>query len=124
MFGLCSGILIDKIMRLFFRDLVDLIGDHLELYRRTQASIGVDVLVTLSSEERDEQLKQQLLASNDLHPALVSAETEHKVWMVFYEAICFPNVLHLLLNLLLACPHDTGSSTAHGWITRLSSEAE
>ena len=62
-----------------FRDLVDLIGEHLELFRRTQASIGVDVMVTLSSEERDERLKHHLMASNELHPALISAESEYKV---------------------------------------------
>ena len=61
------------------RDIVDLIGDLLELFRKTQASIGIDVMVTLSSEERDERLKHLLMASKELHPALISAESEFKV---------------------------------------------
>ncbi|KAJ8450834.1 hypothetical protein Cgig2_032459 [Carnegiea gigantea] len=68
-----------NLVDLLTRDLVDLIGEHLELFRRTQASIGVDVMVTLSSEERDERLKHHLMASNELHPALISAESEYKV---------------------------------------------
>lgn len=61
------------------RDIVDLIGDHLDLFRRSQAAIGRDVMGTLSSEERDERLKHHLLASRELHPALLSAECEYKV---------------------------------------------
>ena len=62
-----------------FRDMVDLIGDHLDLYRRNQSSIGVDVMGTLSSEERDERLRYHLIASKELHPALFSSECEYKV---------------------------------------------
>lgn len=68
-----------NLVDLLTRDIVDLIGDHLELFRKTQASIGVDVMVTLSSEERDERLKHHLMASKELHPALMSAESEYKV---------------------------------------------
>ncbi|XP_023747566.1 uncharacterized protein LOC111895725 isoform X1 [Lactuca sativa] len=60
------------------RDVVDLIGDHLELFRKNQASIGREVMVTLSSEERDERLKHHLMASKELHPALISPESEYK----------------------------------------------
>ncbi|XP_074285846.1 uncharacterized protein LOC141611245 isoform X2 [Silene latifolia] len=67
-----------NIVDLLTRDIVDLISDHLELYRKTQASIGVDVMVTLSSEERDEKLKQHLMASKSLHPALISSDSEYK----------------------------------------------
>lgn len=62
-----------------FRDVVDLVGVHLELFRKNQAEIGVEVMVTLSSEERDERLKHHLMASNELHPALLSPESEYKV---------------------------------------------
>lgn len=34
---------------------------------------------TLSSEERDERLKHHLMASKELHPALISPESEYKV---------------------------------------------
>ncbi|KAI4295607.1 hypothetical protein L6164_035633 [Bauhinia variegata] len=68
-----------NIVDLLTRDIVDLIGDHLDLFRRNQAAIGVDVMLTLSSEERDERLKYHLLNSKELHPALISPESEYKV---------------------------------------------
>ncbi|KAK7308559.1 hypothetical protein VNO77_42176 [Canavalia gladiata] len=68
-----------NIVDLLTRDIVDLIGDHIELFRRNQAAIGVDVMLTLSSEERDERLKFHLLNSKELHPALISPESEYKV---------------------------------------------
>ncbi|KAL7156744.1 hypothetical protein ABFS83_02G029300 [Erythranthe nasuta] len=68
-----------NLVDLLTRDVVDLIGVHLDLFRRNQAAIGVDVMGTLSSEERDERLKHHLLASKELHPALISADCEYKV---------------------------------------------
>ncbi|XVE66899.1 hypothetical protein DITRI_Ditri08aG0117000 [Diplodiscus trichospermus] len=68
-----------NLVDLLTRDIVDLIGDHLDLFRRNQAAIGVNVMVTLSSEERDERLKHHLMASEELHPALISPESEYKV---------------------------------------------
>ncbi|KAE8690616.1 hypothetical protein F3Y22_tig00110893pilonHSYRG00091 [Hibiscus syriacus] len=68
-----------NLVDLLTRDIVDLIGDHLDLFRRNQAAIGVDVMVTLSSEERDERLKHHLMDSEELHPALISPESEYKV---------------------------------------------
>lgn len=68
-----------NLVDLVTRDIVDLIGDHLDLFRRNQAVIGVDVMGTLSSEERDERLKHHLMASKELHPALISPESEYKV---------------------------------------------
>ncbi|XP_057787496.1 uncharacterized protein LOC131004760 [Salvia miltiorrhiza] len=68
-----------NLVDLLTRDVVDLIGEHLDLFRRNQATIGVDVMGTLSSEERDERLKHHLLASKELHPALISPESEYKV---------------------------------------------
>ena len=59
--------------------MVDLIGDHLDIYKRNQSSIGVDVMGTLSSEERDERLRYHLIASKEFHPALFSSECEYKV---------------------------------------------
>jgi sorting nexin-13 len=63
----------------WFRDMVDLIGDHLDIFRKNQSLIGVDVMGALSSEERDERLKQHLIVSQELHPALLSSEHEYKV---------------------------------------------
>ncbi|KAL0348378.1 UNVERIFIED_CONTAM: hypothetical protein Sangu_1065600 [Sesamum angustifolium] len=68
-----------NLVDLLTRDVVDLIGDHFELFRRNHIAIGTDVMGTLSSEERDERLKQHLLASEELHPALISSECEYKV---------------------------------------------
>lgn len=51
----------------------------MELFRKNQAAIGVDVMKTLSSEERDDRLKHHLMASKELHPALISPESEYKV---------------------------------------------
>ncbi|KAG2705531.1 hypothetical protein I3760_05G058700 [Carya illinoinensis] len=68
-----------NLVDLLTRDIVDLIGDHLDLFRRNQAAIGVEVMATLSSEERDERLKHHLMASKELHPALISPESEYKV---------------------------------------------
>lgn len=58
---------------------MDLVGDHFDLFRKNQAVIGVDVMGTLSSEERDDRLKHHLMASKELHPALISPESEYKV---------------------------------------------
>ncbi|KAJ8644591.1 hypothetical protein MRB53_006339 [Persea americana] len=63
-----------NLVDLLTRDMVDLIGDHLDIYKRNQSSIGVDVMGTLSSEERDERLRYHLIASKELHPALFSSE--------------------------------------------------
>ncbi|MED6192844.1 hypothetical protein PIB30_013733 [Stylosanthes scabra] len=68
-----------NLVDLLTRDIVDLIGDHIDLFRRNQAAIGVNVMLTLSSEERDERLKLHLLNSKELHPALISPESEYKV---------------------------------------------
>ncbi|KAI3786311.1 hypothetical protein L1987_39903 [Smallanthus sonchifolius] len=67
-----------NLVDLLTRDVVDLVGDHLELFRKNQAAIGREVMVTLSSEERDERLKHHLMASKELHPALISSESEYK----------------------------------------------
>jgi sorting nexin-13 len=68
-----------NLVDLLTRDMVDLIGDHLDIFRKNQILIGADVMRTLSSEERDERLKQHLIVSQELHPALLSSEHEYKV---------------------------------------------
>ncbi|KHN37156.1 hypothetical protein glysoja_046754 [Glycine soja] len=64
-----------NLVDLLTRDIVDLIGDHIDLFRRNQAAIGVDVMLTLSSEERDGRLKFCLLNSKELHLALMSPKS-------------------------------------------------
>ncbi|THU49820.1 hypothetical protein C4D60_Mb06t13610 [Musa balbisiana] len=68
-----------NLVDLLTRDLIDLVGNQLDLYRKNQSEIGVNVMITLSSEERDEKLKRHLMASKELHPALFSPESEFKV---------------------------------------------
>ncbi|KAL6494750.1 hypothetical protein OROGR_031550 [Orobanche gracilis] len=63
-----------NLVDLLTRDVVDLVGNHLDLFRRNQAAIGMDVMGTLSFDERDERLKHHLIASKELHPALISPE--------------------------------------------------
>ncbi|KAF7840890.1 Sorting nexin-16 [Senna tora] len=70
---------LSKVSTSSLADIVDLIGDHLGLFRKNQAAIGVDVMLTLSSEERDERLKYHMLNSKELHPALISPGSEYKV---------------------------------------------
>ncbi|CAM6069457.1 unnamed protein product, partial [Sphagnum tenellum] len=67
------------LMELISRDMVDLIRSHLELFRRMKASVGLDVMASLSTEERDEKLKEAMLVARELHPALISPEAEYKV---------------------------------------------
>ncbi|XP_020585313.1 uncharacterized protein LOC110027981 isoform X2 [Phalaenopsis equestris] len=68
-----------NLVELLTRDMVDLIGNQLDLFRKNQSEIGTDIMGTLSFEERDERLKRHLMASRELHPAQVSPEFEHKV---------------------------------------------
>ncbi|KAK4258714.1 hypothetical protein QN277_005132 [Acacia crassicarpa] len=68
-----------NLVDLLTRDIVHLVGDHIDLFRKNQAAIGVNIMLTLSSEERDERLKYHLLNSKELHPALISSESEYKV---------------------------------------------
>ncbi|CAM0874562.1 unnamed protein product [Alopecurus aequalis] len=68
-----------NLVDLLTRDMADLVGKHVDIFRKNQSQIGVDVMGTLSSEERDERLKQHLIVSQELHPALLSSEHEYKV---------------------------------------------
>ncbi|KAK8966595.1 hypothetical protein KSP40_PGU021243 [Platanthera guangdongensis] len=68
-----------NLVELLTRDMVDLIGNQLDLYRKGQSKIGTDIMGTLSFEERDEKLKLHLIASRELHPALISPDFEYKV---------------------------------------------
>ncbi|KAL5975898.1 hypothetical protein ACLOJK_020226 [Asimina triloba] len=61
------------------RDIVSLICNHLELYRACQAKIGKNESSSMPLGHHDEQLKLVLASENKLHPALFSAEAEHKV---------------------------------------------
>ncbi|MCO5602326.1 hypothetical protein L7F22_056456 [Adiantum nelumboides] len=66
-----------NLISLMTRDLVDLVGNHIELFRQTKA--GVKHFETLSTEAREENLKLVLRKANKLHPALLSPDSECKV---------------------------------------------
>ncbi|XP_019443441.1 PREDICTED: uncharacterized protein LOC109347822 isoform X2 [Lupinus angustifolius] len=61
------------------RDLINLICTHLELFRAARSKIEKQHKGSLTIECRDTELKLVLAAENKLHPALFSAEAEHKV---------------------------------------------
>ncbi|KAK1269702.1 hypothetical protein QJS04_geneDACA006555 [Acorus gramineus] len=50
-----------NLLDLLTSDMVELVGSHLDLFRRNQSSIGVDVMGILSSEERDERYINELI---------------------------------------------------------------
>lgn len=68
-----------NLIDLLTRDLINLICTHLELFRAIQGKIVKKQLGSLSIADRDKELKLVLAAENKLHPALFSAEAEHKV---------------------------------------------
>ncbi|KAK7349184.1 hypothetical protein VNO77_06348 [Canavalia gladiata] len=61
------------------RDLINLICTHLELFRAAHSKIEKQHTGSLTIENRDTALKIVLAAENKLHPAIFSAEAEHKV---------------------------------------------
>ncbi|PQM35189.1 uncharacterized protein Pyn_22650 [Prunus yedoensis var. nudiflora] len=68
-----------NLIDLLTRDLINLICTHLELFRMAQAKIEKQQSGLLTIEKRDMELRLVLAAENKLHPALFSAESEHKV---------------------------------------------
>ncbi|KAA8540412.1 hypothetical protein F0562_024669 [Nyssa sinensis] len=68
-----------NLIDLLTRDIINLICTHLELFRANQAKIVKQQVGLLTLERRDMELKFVLASENKLHPALFSAEAEHKV---------------------------------------------
>ncbi|KAH9300580.1 hypothetical protein KI387_012163 [Taxus chinensis] len=101
-----------NLIDLLTRDIVHLVCEHIELYRMIQTHIGEGVLSTLSNDDRDAKLKSILSTDDKLHPALVSAEAEHKVLQKFMDGVmsftCKPedlqcNFFRYIAKELLAC---------------------
>ncbi|XP_019431807.1 PREDICTED: uncharacterized protein LOC109338913 isoform X1 [Lupinus angustifolius] len=61
------------------RDLINLICSHLELFRAAHSKVKKQHKGSLTIQCQDTELKLVLAAENKLHPALFSAEAEHKV---------------------------------------------
>lgn len=70
----------------WYRDLINLICTHLDLFRATQAKIE-EQPSGLTFKQRDIELRLILNTDNKLHPALFSAEAEHKVVYYFEDQI-------------------------------------
>ncbi|KAI8529547.1 hypothetical protein RHMOL_Rhmol12G0233600 [Rhododendron molle] len=68
-----------NLIDLLTRDVISILCTHLELFRSSQSKIEKHPLGPLTFERRDVELKSILFADNKLHPALFSAEAEHKV---------------------------------------------
>ncbi|XP_038717724.1 uncharacterized protein LOC120010885 isoform X2 [Tripterygium wilfordii] len=60
-------------------DIISVLCTHLELFRATQAKIEKKQTESLTVEDQDKEIGAVLAAENKLHPALFSAEAEHKV---------------------------------------------
>ncbi|KAI9110319.1 hypothetical protein K1719_018761 [Acacia pycnantha] len=76
-----------NLIDLLIRDIIHLICTHLELYRVTQAKIEKQLSGSITFEGRDAELKLALASENKLHPALFSAEAEHKVLQHLMDAL-------------------------------------
>ncbi|KAK9148828.1 hypothetical protein Scep_007585 [Stephania cephalantha] len=101
-----------NIIDLFTRDIINLICTHLELYRMCVAKVEKLQSSELTFDNRDRELKLILAAENKLHPALFSADAEHKVLQHLMDGLISftfnPADLHcsffrLTVRELLAC---------------------
>ncbi|XP_059645614.1 uncharacterized protein LOC132287124 isoform X2 [Cornus florida] len=98
-----------NLIELLTRDIINVICTHLELFRASQAKIEKQELGLLTIERRDMELKIVLNAENKLHPALFSAEAEHKHLMEGLISLTFKpqdlqcSLFHYIVRELLAC---------------------
>ncbi|KAK4269393.1 hypothetical protein QN277_022554 [Acacia crassicarpa] len=76
-----------NLIDLLTSDLINLICTHLEVFRATLAKIEKQNSSPLTTESRDIELKLALAAEDKLHPALFSAEAEHKVLQHLMEGL-------------------------------------
>ncbi|KAK1577155.1 hypothetical protein Q3G72_019384 [Acer saccharum] len=76
-----------NLIDLLTRDFVNIICTHLELFRASQAKIDKQQSVPLTIENRDLEIRRILAAEDKLHPALFSAEAEHKVLQCLMDGL-------------------------------------
>ncbi|XP_054780633.1 uncharacterized protein LOC129288193 isoform X2 [Prosopis cineraria] len=76
-----------NLIDLLMSDLINLICTHLEVFRATLAKIEKQTSSPLTIESLDTELKPALAAEDKLHPALFSAEAEHKVLQHLMEGL-------------------------------------
>nr|DAD44679.1 TPA_asm: hypothetical protein HUJ06_002909 [Nelumbo nucifera] len=101
-----------NLIDLLTRDVVNLISTHLEHFRVCQVKIVAQQGEKLTIDHRDEELKLVLAAENKLHPALFSADAEHRVLQHLMDGLISftfkPEDLHCsffryIVRELLAC---------------------
>ncbi|PIM98947.1 Intermediate filament-like protein [Handroanthus impetiginosus] len=101
-----------NLIDLLTRDVINLVCRQLELFRSTKTKIEKRQSRFLTIEERDIELKSVLAAENKLHPALFSAEAEHKVLqhvmdglisLTFHPADLQCSLFRYISRELLAC---------------------
>ncbi|PSS07436.1 Sorting nexin-13 like [Actinidia chinensis var. chinensis] len=101
-----------NLIDLLTRDIINLFCTHLELFRASQEKIEIEQPGSLTFERRDMELKFVMAAENKLHPALFSAEAEHKVLQHLMDGlISFTfkpedlqcSLFHFIVRELLAC---------------------
>uniref|UniRef100_A0A2P2MMF9 Uncharacterized protein LOC105108834 isoform X3 n=1 Tax=Rhizophora mucronata TaxID=61149 RepID=A0A2P2MMF9_RHIMU len=76
-----------NLIDLLTRDLVSIFCSHLELFRATQVKIEKQQSGPLTIEQRDKELRHVLAAESKLHPALFSAQAEHKVAFLYLFSV-------------------------------------
>ncbi|KAI4325291.1 hypothetical protein MLD38_030703 [Melastoma candidum] len=76
-----------NLIDLLTRDTVSLVCTNLETFRFSQAKIERPATGQLSIEQLDRELRKVLASENKLHPALFSAEAEHKVLQHIMEGL-------------------------------------
>ncbi|XP_038694235.1 uncharacterized protein LOC119991824 isoform X2 [Tripterygium wilfordii] len=76
-----------NLIDLLTRDIISVVCTHLELFRAARAKVEKKQSESLTVEDRDKEIRLVLAAENKLHPALFSAEAEHKHLM--YGLISF-----------------------------------
>jgi len=82
-----SVLYIVKDYLVFCRDIINLVCNHLELYRLGHSKIKKHDLRKLPIDCQDTQLRLVLAAANKLHPALFSSDAERKVLLI---QLCAP----------------------------------
>ncbi|XP_073015478.1 uncharacterized protein [Primulina eburnea] len=101
-----------NLIDLLTRDIINLLSSRLELFRSCKSKIEKQQSRFLTIAERDVELKVVLAAENKLHPALFSAEAEHKVLQHVMDGLILftfkPEDLHCslfryIVRELLAC---------------------
>ncbi|EPS66855.1 hypothetical protein M569_07921, partial [Genlisea aurea] len=76
-----------NLIDLLTRDIIDVLCNHLELFRTCKKKLVSNPTKSITLEQQDIKLKSILAAEKKLHPVLFSAEAEHKVLQQVTEGL-------------------------------------